>query len=298
MMTKTFKSVALLARKTNSENIATLQSVISCLEQNQLDIFIEQETAKLLSAYSGKVISREELGKYCDLFIVVGGDGSLLNAARCAANCQKPVLGVNRGRLGFLTDIHPDEFATKFKSVLAGEYIEEQRFLLDSYINQEHNIDYFDSALNEVALLPGDVAHMIEFSIFINEQFVCSQRPDGLIVATTTGSTAYALSGGGPILHTGLNALVLVPICPHTLSSRPLVVSGDSEIKLLVDVNRYTAPQLSCDGHMRRSVSAGEAIVIRKKPQPLRLIHPLDYNYFDTLRSKLHWENTGIKKPC
>ncbi|MDF2867202.1 MAG: ppnK [Gammaproteobacteria bacterium] len=297
-MTSKFQSVALLARKSNPDNIATLQAVIACLEDYQLTIIIEQETAKLLPEINWPVVPREQLGNQCDLFIVVGGDGSLLNAARCAADCQKPVLGVNRGRLGFLTDVHPDEFASKFKEVLAGDYLEEQRFLLDAHISQPSESIYFDSALNEVALLPGDVAHMIEFSILIDDQFVCSQRADGLIVATPTGSTAYALSGGGPILHPQLNALVLVPICPHTLSSRPLVVGGDSEIKLIVDKHRYKAPQLSCDGHIRRSVQTGETIVIRKKPQTLRLIHPLDYNYFDTLRTKLHWENTGIIKQC
>jgi NAD+ kinase len=293
-----FKSIGLLARKSNSDNIATLQAVIHCLELHQLHIIIEQETAKLLPEVKWPAIHRDQMGDNCDLFIVVGGDGSLLNAARCAASCQKPVLGVNRGRLGFLTDIHPDDFASKFKEVLAGHYLEEQRFLLDAYLNQAAESLYFDSALNEVALLPGDVAHMIEFSIVIDDQFVCSQRADGLIVATPTGSTAYALSGGGPILHPQLNALVLVPICPHTLSSRPLVVSSDSEIKLIVDNYRYKAPQLSCDGHIRRAVQVGETIVIRKKPETLKLIHPKDYNYFDTLRTKLHWENTGIIKQC
>lgn len=297
-MKPVFRSVAIFARKRNVENIATLQVIINCLQAYNVKLGIEQETANLLPDINLPVITRDQLSTEAELFVVVGGDGSLLSAARCAADYQKPVLGVNRGRLGFLTDIHPDEFAVKIQEVLAGNYLEEQRFLLDAHIRQQGKLQYFDSALNEVALLPGDVGHMIEFSIMIDNQFVCSQRADGMIVATPTGSTAYALSGGGPILHPQLNSVVLVPICPHTLSSRPLVIHGDSEIKLIVDDYRYTAPQLSCDGHMRRAVQPGEIIVIRKKPQPLQLIHPLDYNYFDTLRTKLHWENTGISKSC
>lgn len=297
-MTIKFQSVALLARKSNLDNVMTLQAIIACLQSYQIAVVIEQETARLLPDTHLPIVPREQLAEYCDLFIVVGGDGSLLNAARSAANAQIPVLGVNRGRLGFLTDIHPDEFANKFQEVLAGQYIEEERFLLDAHISQATDSVYFDSALNEVALLPGDVGHMIEFSIFIDNQLVCLQRADGLVVATPTGSTAYALSGGGPILHPQLDAIVLVPICPHTLSSRPLVVASHSQIKLQVDYYHHTAPQLSCDGHLRRPVKEGEIITIRKKAKTLRLIHPIDYNYFDTLRTKLHWENTGTIRRC
>jgi NAD+ kinase len=297
-MNAAFQTVALLARKSNLDNVATLQMVAATIKQHKLKVVVEQETASLLPKLDLPIVTREQLGLHADLFIVVGGDGSLLNAARCAANCDKPVLGVNRGRLGFLTDVHPDEFVSQFGKVLAGHYVEEQRFLLDAFIGMQDNLEYFDSALNEVALLPGDVAHMIEFSILVDGQFVCSQRADGLLVATPTGSTAYALSSGGPILHPQLDAIAIVPICPHTLTSRPIVLGGNSEVTLIVDSYRYNAPQLSCDGHMRRAVKANETIVIRKKPRPLRLIHPSDYNYFDTLRSKLHWESTGIFKPC
>ena len=286
-MSKPFHRVALFGRRHRQEKIAqTLHELVDLLHQLKIDVVVEKQTAELLHDNIPAQVDASELKKHADLMIVVGGDGSLLQAARIAVDQALPVLGINRGRLGFLTDINPDNLAL-IKDVLSGKYFEEQRFLLET-----HNTRLpAQVALNDVVLLPGDVAHMIEFAIYIDDQLVCTQRADGLIIATPTGSTAYALSGGGPILHPSLDALVLVPMFPHTLSSRPIVVSGNSKIKIDIAKNNESSPRLSCDGGERLVIKPGESILIHKKANTLRLIHPNDYQYFATLRSKLQWES-------
>ena len=289
----TFQTIGLIGRQRKEDITDTLHALRDLLKKRNLNIVIETETATFFPKERIPTYPRDQLGKHCDLIIVVGGDGSLLNAARAGVDAQTPVLGINRGRLGFLTDINPNEIQTKVATVLDGYFTEEKRFMLDAHIADKNKNIYVDIALNDVVLMPGEAAHMIEFSITIDEQFVCSHRADGMIIATPTGSTAYALSGGGPILHPSLNAVVLVPMFPHTLSARPIVISADSVIKITIPETNETSPYLSCDGQSRVEVPLGATIVINKKPQYLRLIHPQDYNYFETLRSKLHW-NTKL----
>lgn len=288
-MAQLFKTIGIMGRQRTPSIVDTLQGLKTFLKSRKLDIIIEEETAVILPADSLPVVPRNQIGKHCDLMIVVGGDGSLLNAAHAVVHDSVPVLGINRGRLGFLTDIHPNELNTKVGDVLDGSYLEEERFLLTTQIRHFEQVYSEDNALNDVVLLPGDVAHMIEFSIYIDKQFVCTQRADGLIVATPTGSTAYALSGGGPILYPTLDAVVLVPMFPHTLSNRPIVIGANSKITLVIAEHNETSPQLSCDGQQRIPVKPGDSIHITKKAEKLRLIHPKDYNYFQTLRTKLHW---------
>lgn len=288
-----FKTVGLMGRQRKEDISDTLLALKQFLQSRKIAVIVEHETANWFPIGGLATYPRDTLGKHCDLIIVVGGDGSLLNAARAATLQQTPLLGINRGRLGFLTDIHPQELTTKVAAVLDGHYIEEQRFLLSAEIKHEERWIARDIALNDMVLMPGDVAHMIEFSLNIDEQFVCSQRADGLITATPTGSTAYALSGGGPILHPGLDAIVLVPMFPHTLSSRPLVVPAKSAIKITIDQQNETCPCFSCDGQTRIPIPLGASIHIKKMEKKLSLIHPLDYNYFTTLREKLHW-NTKL----
>ncbi len=288
-MSKSFNTVGLIGRQRKEDITDTLQSLKGLLQTRQLTIIVEEETAAFFSADQLPTYPRDQLGKHCDLIIVVGGDGSLLNAARAGIDYQTPVLGINRGRLGFLTDINPNDINTKVADVLDGLYIEEQRFVLNVHIEHQDQIFAPDIALNDVVLLPGAVAHMIEFSISINNQFVCNHRADGLIVATPTGSTAYALSGGGPILHPSLNAVVLVPMFPHTLSARPIVIDANSATKITIADTNEKPPRLSCDGQDLIEVPQGATIHISKKRETLRLIHPTDYNYFETLRLKLHW---------
>jgi len=221
-------------------------------------------------------------------FVGIGGDGSLIQAAHTAVEQDLPVLGVNRGRLGFLTDIHPDEVTAKVQDILAGQYDIEQRFFMMVTTSGETPA-YRSIALNDTVILPGLSPHMIEYAVYIDNQFVCQERADGVIVATPTGSTAYCLSGGGPILHPQLDALVLVPMFPHTLSSRPLVVHGNSEVSIEVVADNRFSPQLSCDGQERVPVIPGGRVNMKKYAKLLKLVHPKGYNYYQALRSKLGW---------
>ncbi len=291
-MSDQFKTIGLIGRYTRSTDLidATLTALHGFLLKRGKNVIMDRGSAEQLSLGNSTLCERNELGQRCDLVIVVGGDGSLLTAARAVVECDIPILGINRGHLGFLTDIHPDDFEKEVDAVLAGEYMEEQRFLLTTSIHDNGKSEIMGDALNDVVLTPGGDPHMIEFETYINDQFVCRQRADGLIVATPTGSTAYALSGGGPILDPNLDALVLVPMFPHTLSSRPIVVNGNHEIKIVISENNQVTPQISADGQNRRLVNKGCEIHIRKKDKRLRLIHPKNHNFFSVLRDKLGWE--------
>ena len=213
----------------------------------------------------------------------------MLGAARALARHQVPVLGINRGSLGFLTDIRPDELELKVGEVLNGKYLTENRFLLETEVRRHSEVVGQADALNDIVLHPGKSTRMIEFELFIDGQFVCSQKADGLIVATPTGSTAYAMSAGGPIMHPKLDAMVIVPMYPHTLSSRPIVVDGNSELKVVVSQDLKIYPLISCDGQNDVTCAPGDTISIRKKPQKLLLIHPLEHNFYEACRTKLGW---------
>jgi len=277
-----------MGRVKNPGVIETLKALIQYLRHLGQTLLVDAETAAAINDPSLPSIPKEALSKRCQLLIVVGGDGSLLHAAHIVVESEIPVLGVNRGRLGFLTDIHPTELQ-KIKSILEGEFRLEKRFLVTATVEHHGKILGQSDALNEVALIPDSVPHMNEFEIYIDEQFVCSQDSDGVIVATPTGSTAYALSGGGPILHPELDAIVIVPMFPHTLSIRPIVIQGDHRITIIITPNNTATPRLTCDGQAFISTPPGSHITIRKKPKQLHLIHPVDYDYYETLRSKLHW---------
>lgn len=290
-----FHKILLMGRPGVEGVPETLLALKDYLLSLNVELLIEKNTSPMMEKHKLPIISSDKIPEDCDLIIVVGGDGSLLTAAHIALPYQIPVLGINRGRLGFLTDIHPDELP-KISAVLSGHYQKEKRFLLQTKITLDEKILNEDIALNDVVLLPGDVAHMIEFEIIVNNQLVCMQRADGLIVATPTGSTAYALSGGGPILHPSLNAVVLVPMFPHTLSSRPIVIDGDSQIIITICPSNETSPYISCDGETRVPAPPKAKIEITKKPELLSLIHPVDYHYFHTLREKLGWEKHAERK--
>ena len=286
-----FKLIGVIGRTGNIEVVETLERLKTFLLSRHLNVVIEESMAQLLPEHGLKVCTRKEMGEACDLVIVIGGDGSLLGAARAVARYNVPVLGINRGSLGFLTDIQPDRLEEQIGEVLDGKFIIESRFLLEMELKRDGEVIGRSDALNEVVLHPGKVTRMIRFELFIDGQFVYSQRSDGLIVATPTGSTAYALSGGGPIMHPRMDAIVLVPMHPHTLSSRPLVIDGNSEIKIVIDTDNVSYPQLSCDGQVHISAAPGDVLLIRKKPFKLRLIHPLNHNYYEVCRTKLGWGN-------
>ena len=234
-------------------------------------------------------VAFEALGKECDLVIVVGGDGSMLKTARELVDSRVPLLGINRGHLGFLTDIRPTEIDTRIPPILEGEYTLEHRFLLHAEVYRDDKVIGASCAVNDVVLYPGEIARMISFELYMDNQFVYSQRSDGLIVSTPTGSTAYSLSGGGPIMAPETDSVVLVPMCPHTLTSRPITVNRKRIIDLVISETNPHTPQLSCDGQEIISLMPGDRIRIKQYPIEMRLVHPLDYDYFEVLRSKLNW---------
>ncbi len=286
-----FRNIGLIGRLGSGRVVDTLRRLKRFLLDKGHTVILEDAVADLLPGHQLQVCSRAMMGEICDLVIVVGGDGSLLGAARVLCSYNVPVLGVNRGGLGFLTDISPDELEQRVGAVLAGEYMAESRFLLDAFVCRDEEQLGSSEALNDVVLHPGKSARMIEFELFVDGQFVYSQKSDGMIVATPTGSTAYSLSAGGPIMHPKLDAVVLVPMFPHTLSSRPIVVEGNSEIRVVISRKNEIYPQVSCDGQEHIACAPGDTLIIRKKPQKLRLIHPLDHNFYAICRSKLGWSS-------
>ncbi|MDT8895938.1 NAD(+) kinase [Halomonas sp. I1] len=286
-----FKNIGLIGRLGSAKVVETLKRLSRFLDAAGYHVIIEDRTATVLLDHGHPEASRRLLGELCDLVIVVGGDGSLLGAARTLCHSGTLVLGVNRGRLGFLTDISPDELEERVGEVLEGRYEVEERFLLDAELYRDDTLMGNGDSLNEVVLHPGKAVRMIEFELFIDGHFVHSQRSDGLIIATPTGSTAYALSGGGPIMHPRLDAITLVPMFPHTLSSRPIVIDAASEIRIHIGETNQTYPHISCDGQTRAVAKPDDVLVIRRKPQRVQLVHPLGHNFYEVLRSKLGWSN-------
>lgn len=295
-----FKTVGLVMRPGSEPSDGTLARVLDFLTHRDIDVVLDERiiaaTCPELTVYDVGCLPHlplSALGEACDLVVVIGGDGSMLGAARTLCLTGTPVLGINRGRLGFLTDISPDHLEEKLTEVLEGHYVTEPRFLLDVEVRREEVTVARAHALNDIVLHPGQVARMVDFTLDIDGQFVYRQRADGLIVATPTGSTAYALSAGGPIIHPSLEAMVLVPMFPHLLSSRPLVISGNSEVVLRIGDGPDPSPQLSCDGQTRLTLQPDDSLHIRRKPERLMLLHPRGYDYFDSCRSKLGWSSTG-----
>ncbi|MCP5160173.1 MAG: NAD(+) kinase [Hahellaceae bacterium] len=284
-----FRNIGLVGRMGSVNVVETLRRLRKYLLDEGYQIVIEENTATMIPGHGLQVGTVKMMSEICDLVIVIGGDGSLLGAARELAKSDVPLLGVNRGRLGFLTDISPDDLESGVADVLAGKYKEERRFLLEVHVKRKGEPVGFGTCLNDIVLHPGKATRMIGFDLFIEGHFVYSQRSDGLIVSTPTGSTAYSLSAGGPLLHPKLDAMVLVPMFPHTLSSRPIVVDGNSEIKIVIDDSNEIYPQLSCDGQRDIAIAPGDVINIFKRPHKVRLIHPVSHNFYATCREKLGW---------
>src|SRR6056297_169405 len=230
-----------------------------------------------------------ELGDAADLVIAVGGDGTMLYASRLVAGRDVPLLGINRGRLGFLADITPGEMLRRLDEVLDGVYEEERRLMLEAVIENGESAPRRALALNDVVLQKRAVGRMLDFENWIDGVYVNTHGGDGLIIATPTGSTAYALSGGGPIIHPSLDAIALVPICPHTLSDRPIVVRADARIEVRVLQRPDTLAAVSCDGLPLGELTAGQRLLVRAAAERVLLIHPRGHDYFRLLRSKLHW---------
>lgn len=284
-----FRNIGIIGRLGSAKVLETIRRLKRYLLGRHLNVILEESIAEMLPGHHLQTSSRKLLGEVCDLVIVVGGDGSMLGAARALLKSKVPVLGINRGNLGFLTDIAPNQLEEKIAEVLSGRYTTEQRFLLETEVRRGGLPIGQGEALNDVVLHPGKSTRMIEFELFIDGQFVYSLKADGLIIATPTGSTAYALSAGGPIMHPKLDVIGVVPMYPHTLSSRPIVVSADSEMKIIISSELTIYPLVSFDGQNHITCTPGDTIHIQRKPHKLTLIHPLDHNYYAVCRDKLGW---------
>ena len=289
-----FKHIGLIGRLHSPAVIETLQRLIACLNRTQCQVWVDEHIADSLHSdpltdVSYGTSNRHCLGQQCDLVIVVGGDGSMLSAARVMATYGVPMIGINRGKLGFLTDIVPDELEASIEAVLAGHFETSHRFMLSAHVLRNGEEVGRGSGLNDIVLHPGKSARMLSYDLSIDGTAVYFDRADGLIIATPTGSTAYALSAGGPIMHPGLDAIALVPMNPHNLSSRPLVVGANAVLEILIGQDNSTQPIISCDGQVHIVCEPGDRVHIQRHEAQLKVLHPVGNDFYDRCRSKLGW---------
>ena len=291
-MMSEFKKVGLLGRREHPGVSQVVAQLLDLLDSRGIDVVLEDRLATLAHFETRAMQPRDAIGANVDLAIVIGGDGSLLSAARTLVRNDCPVIGVNRGRLGFLTDVSPDEeFVTHVSSVLDGRYTTDRRFLLDVEVYSGEKVTGKAEALNDVVVNSGTSAQMIEFQVKVDSEFVYRMNADGLIIATPTGSTAYSMSAGGPIMNPRLDAVALVPMFPHSLNSRPMVVHGDSVMHIETLERNKNNPLVTCDGQVSLTLQPGDAVLVKKKPRALRLLHPPGYSFYASCRDKLRWSD-------
>lgn len=274
--------------KFNDESVAnTLADVINCLEALKLDVVLDDSTNGLISGRPTVPIS--EIADTCDIAVVIGGDGTLLSAARALVDHQVPIVGINRGRLGFLVDVPPDGDLDQLSQIISGQHIEEKRALLETRILRDGECIASSYAFNDTVLRVRDLLQIMDFDVIIDDILVTHQRADGLIVATPSGSTAYSLSNGGPIVGPTIDAFVVQPICPHTLTSRPLMVDASSIIRVHLWDDDIKRAQVVCDGQIYMDAMLGDMVEIKRNDNRVRLLHPENYDYHRILREKLNW---------
>lgn len=282
-----FQNIILLEKTANQEGRPIITRLIDYLGQRGATIYCECSSS--IQQASVKRLALTEIGNHCDLAIVVGGDGTLLRAARILSDFDIPVLGIAADHLGFLMDISPINFPAELDSILAGIHCEEARFLFAASIVRDGVTINQATAFNDVVLHKWNVPRMVEIETYIDGHFVNRQRSDGLIAATPTGSTAYALSGGGPLIYPTLNAMLLTPICPHTLTNRPIVVNADSVIQFILIESNSASARVIFDGHHSLNLLDNDVIIVRKKSRKIRILHPREHDYYEVLRAKLKW---------
>lgn len=290
-MNSQFKNIGVVIRPATPHIHATAIEVVEFLLEEGISVHIDEEFAVEVMNTSifqeSKIVSKANMGKVCDLVLSLGGDGTLLSIARKIAPYRVPLIGINRGRLGFLTQIPCDNAIESIEKMLEGQYIAEERTMLESTIYRNDEPVRTSLALNDVVFSRGGMGQMIEFEVFINKEFVYTQHSDGLIVSTPTGSTAYALAAGGPMIQTAVRAFSLVPICPQSLNNRPIAVSDTGSIEVLM--TKCLDARVHFDGQSYFDLQPLDRIKINRYQNSLRMLHPTDYSYFKTLRQKLHW---------
>jgi len=288
-MNSPIKKIGLVAKLQSPAATDALQTLIYDLRRRNLVLMLHQGSVEALpQPIDLPIVNTETLGKQCDLIIVVGGDGTLLHTARLLARYEARVLGINLGRLGFLTDIKPTDMTNDLEAILDGDFIEEKRFLIRATAFRGKTLLTRCCAVNDVVIHKWNTTHLFGFSTHINQCLLGNQRADGILVSTPTGSTAYCLSGGGPIVHPSLNVLVLLLLLPHTLSHAPIVLDSDSEIEVTLQLNQHIEAQLTCDGVASQTLLPGDRVTI-KKHRHIYLVHPPNHDHYATLRDKLRW---------
>jgi NAD+ kinase len=282
-----FHTVGLVGKYDNQGMEASVRALGDFLRQRGHTVLIAQQTAEHLKITDFTSRSLHELAADSDAVVVLGGDGTMLSIARALAPQGVPLIGINQGRLGFLTDITVSDMFDSVAEILSGQYVAEERILLNGQIRRNGEPVFEATAFNDIVVGKGGSGRLIDLEIAINSEFVYNQRADGLVVTSPTGTTAYALSAGGPIVHPTLEAVALVPICPHTLSARPIVVSSHSRIE--IHLTYADDARVHFDGQHHFDLLSGDHVWITRASRPVTLLHPHAYSYYDTLRQKLHW---------
>jgi NAD+ kinase len=290
-MKSQFRHVALIGKYHAQGSRSALQDIAQFLGAQGCEIALEQDTASNTGLSQFPALDADGIGKHCDLALVVGGDGTMLGIGRLLAKFGVPLVGINQGRLGFITDIPFEDYASKLAPMLKGEYDEDRRWMMQAQVMREGRCVFSAVAMNDVVVNRGPSSGMVELRVEVDGRFVANQRADGLIIASPTGSTAYALSAGGPLLHPSIGGWVLVPIAPHTLSNRPIVLSDAGEIAIEIVAGRDASANF--DMQSLASLLHGDRITVRRSEHQMRFLHPRGWSYFDTLRKKLHW-NEGV----
>lgn len=284
-----FKRVGLITNSGVKAIQKTLEEVVNCLAMREQMVILDSCCSDLLGNHGLAVYPADELAQHCDLVIAIGGDGTMLMAARILCDSDIPLLGINLGHVGFLSDIPADDIEKNMDEILNGHYVEDVRFLLRGQVFRDDACICEEYAMNDVIIQKWNIARLVELETNINGSFVHRHRSDGMIVSSPTGSTAYALSGGGPVMHPSLDALLLVPICPHSLTNRPIVVDGNSCIEIVVGTREIDQARLTIDGEICLELAPGDRVRVEKKDKKIRLIHPPEHDQFHILREKLHW---------
>ncbi len=285
-----FHTIGLIGRRGDIRVAPTLLQLCHTLLELGRSVLVEDDAKGVDDCPAGvRRASRAEMAQHCDLVVVVGGDGTLLSAARALTPGGVPILGVNQGRLGFMVDVAPVEMRETLVAVFAGDYVREERLLLQARIHRGDTVIGPFLAINDVVIRNQAAIRMLEFETWLDGEFISQHRADGFIVSSPTGSTAYALSGGGPVLHPSLEAMALVPICPHTLSDRPIVVGARQTVRLVLRGAQSSVAMCTCDGQSSETLRLGETLEVSRADSRMSLIHPKTYSYFNILRNKLHW---------
>ena len=291
-MKSQFRHVALIGKYQAHGSRSALEVIAQFLNAQGCDVAIEKDTASNTGLTQYPILDVEAIGAQCDLALVVGGDGTMLGIGRLLAKFGVPLIGINQGRLGFITDIAFDDYQTVLAPMLRGDFEEDRRWMMQAQVMRDGRCVFDATAMNDVVVNRGATSGMVELRVEVDGRFLANQRADGLIIASPTGSTAYALSAGGPLLHPSIAGWVLVPIAPHTLSNRPIVLSDTGEITVEIVAGRDASANF--DMQSLASLMHGDRITVKRSEYQMRFLHPKGWSYFDTLRKKLHWNEGAV----